>query len=158
MDPKKLYETQLKIFAVDGFLLNYKNNWRGYLTIVYGLYSFLTSGLVCFFFICNLIFASNPMTDFAQLLATTISTSETVNKILMFYLSRKKVKKLIGKMTSLIESGDSLDVRSFNRVANIGKTLTNVYNFSAHFTSVSYLLRALYKTVFWKRTIPFVGK
>lgn len=142
-----------------GFLLDYSNDWRGFLMRAFGLFTFCVTLFSDIFFAYNVTIGSQTLEAFSDALSCFGAATECLLKISVFYLNRRKFLNLIAKITEILESGESLSVESFDKIAGYGRRLLLCYFISATSTGGSMVLFAVVKNILEStRLFPFKGR
>lgn len=159
MDPSKLFERQLNLIGVYGLKLDYEDNFQGISLKFLAIFNiFLNFVTLLGFYFYNVAFESLSIGEFTEALACVVAVTETIVKMAVFLIWHRKFKKVLDKMSEILNSRQSLEVESFNRISRIGGILLTGYFATSTGAAVSFVLKALYKSFVDSRVFPFQGK
>lgn len=158
MDPERLFRTELFLLKLNGFKLDYKNNWKDSLMILLAIFSFFSLIFQFSFFFYNCTVGRPTVEVFSESFSCVIATVESILKLTLFYVWSGKLKEILRIMTKILNSGKSLSEENFNKISKDGRNLLKFFFISATLTSSMFVLVALYKNLFeWSKVLPFKG-
>lgn len=148
VDSNPLFKNLFYWLKLYGIELEYKKDRKSILNKVFGIFTFSIVCMIEVFFIYNGIFGHLSIVDMAEVVCSTSSVLNAIIKLTVFWARRKKLIKLIETVAKSLNSGESLNPESLNRIAGVGKVLFKSYLILAFLTSTFYVIGALYKNIF----------
>lgn len=91
-----------------------------------------------------MVFTSRSIEEFSDGFACLLSNWEADSKLILFFVWRHKFKAVLENMSNILNSGKSLSVDRFERIARNGSILNRYYLTSTVMTSGIYVIVALY--------------
>lgn len=92
---KKLFKTQILLFKIFGFVLQYERNFKGFCQKVWALWSFYAVAFGTILHIIFMLEEKRNVEDIANASSNTLTAFESMAKFAVVYLYGKKIWEFI---------------------------------------------------------------